>query len=317
MTRIQTLFAVAVVASALNGCSAYRQQLPATVGPAATNATRGGMLLYVSQPYQNKVSIFPYARGVAGPAIATIDIPSASGICSDNNGNVYVPAGLSRDITVFEHGATSPTRTIRVSGYPLACAVDRSTGALAVTVFAPFGKLTKGCLVYVYPDGGAPGKKYVSSEGFTTAESIAYDDLHDLFVIADTCGTKHQCSPYELYELTPGAEVFRQVYLKGLTFARPVQIAWTNRGLLLAASGTLQSRSTGFMLSIHNYVASVLDTIPFTNSRTISDIAVDDGVAILANGSIDTVDSYRVPTGKPISVLSGSLGEPFGIAISR
>ncbi|HXM08191.1 MAG TPA: hypothetical protein VN936_12040 [Candidatus Acidoferrum sp.] len=315
-----TIFSVAaMLVIALNACDGgYRQQLPQIAGPSSQNATKnGGALLYLGQPYQNKISIFPYAHGVAGSAIATINILSENGICSDNNGNVYVPTGSDRNISVFEHGATSPTRTIRVSGYPLACAVDRSTGTLAVTVFTRFGKLTKDCLVYVYPHAQAPGKKYLSFKSFANAESIAYDNLHDLFVVSNTCGRHHQCSPYELYELTPGADAFRQVYLKGLTFARPVEIAWTNRGLLLASSGTLQSRSTGFTLSIRNYVASVLNTIPFANSRTVNNIAVDDGLAIVTNDTANAVDTYRVRTGKPISILSGGLGEPFGITISR
>jgi DNA-binding beta-propeller fold protein YncE len=87
-------------------------------------------LLYVTTA-SGAVDVISYPHPKLVGQLTDIDAPQ--GVCSDASGNVFVTAFWTEDILEFAHGGTSPIAKLGDYGYyPYGCAVDPTTGNLAV-----------------------------------------------------------------------------------------------------------------------------------------------------------------------------------------
>src|ERR1700678_3983761 len=86
-------------------------------------------LLYVSHHDDGSVDIYSYPEGKYWGQLKDV---RASGLCSDSNGDVFIPTGNS--VREYAHGETRPIAVLHGSlgGIVQACAVDGTTGDLAV-----------------------------------------------------------------------------------------------------------------------------------------------------------------------------------------
>lgn len=85
-------------------------------------------LIYVTSADQ--VLVYDYS----GDQVGVLKVLNTKGLCSDSNGDVFVPA--SGDVYEYAHGGTEPIATLRLPQndyYGYGCAVDPTTGSLAVT----------------------------------------------------------------------------------------------------------------------------------------------------------------------------------------
>jgi hypothetical protein len=86
-------------------------------------------LLYIAGP--SGVYVVSYPQGKRVGELTDIDGPQS--VCSDANGDVFVTAYWTEDVLEFAHGGTSPIAKLGDYGYyPNGCAVDPTTGNLAV-----------------------------------------------------------------------------------------------------------------------------------------------------------------------------------------
>jgi hypothetical protein len=98
-------------------------------------------LLYASNT-SNEVFVYSYPTMVV---VGELSLPqNAWGVCSDKQGHVFVTTmgSISKSVsTVYEyaHGGTKPIQSLTDPGLPNSCAIDPSTGNLAVTNW--FGNL--------------------------------------------------------------------------------------------------------------------------------------------------------------------------------
>jgi hypothetical protein len=218
-------------ALALYGCS-QSAQMPAGApgvlhGSGRAGSNSSGDLLYASN---GSVQIYTYP---AGKLQAIFSVPgtyvSATGLCADEKGNVFVPAATGASINagyIFEyaHGGTQPIATLN-DGYwsPGSCTVDPVTGNLAVTnVFfgsaAPArgtahtgGPLTSAGDVAIYADAKGSPTEYTDSN-VTNYGTAAYDDNGNLFVL----GYNDPKNEQYLLELAKGAKTFEPISLSGV-----------------------------------------------------------------------------------------------------
>ena len=94
------------------------------------SGSTGGDLLYVSDGKTSSVYIFTFP---GGKKVGTLTNLPASGLCSDSNGNVWIPNAYNGYVLEYAHGGTSPISTLHNSGYiGTDCSVDPKTGDLAV-----------------------------------------------------------------------------------------------------------------------------------------------------------------------------------------
>jgi hypothetical protein len=327
---VKRLLGLMASTATLAACSSGLQSQAPFTQPALTQfpavrSDEGANLLYVSYPGINDVDMYVYANGTVGKRIGSIDTPNPTGLCTDKAGDVYVVSNSGDTISKFAHGATLPVRTIKLAaGYPYACAVDLSSGDLAVSVENPHGKTYKGGEVHVYPGGQLPFKDYKSFVGFHQTSYVAYDDKHDLFVVASPCQTYYYCqydsqgAPPALFELTPGARWFERVHLKHSKLVDPAGIAWINPTLLVTDNNYKnKQRVFGLKVFVQHRNAAVIETIPLTSTQNAQGVAVRAGVAIVADGGGDAVRNYSLESGRLLSTLKDKTGSPSAAVISQ
>jgi hypothetical protein len=318
------------MAATLAACSSGLRSQPPLAQPALTYASSirpaaASSLLYVSYPGVNAVDMYAYADGIVGKRIGSIDVPTPTGLCTDKIGDVYVVSNSGDFVSEFAHASTIPRRTIKLSaGYPYTCAVDLTTGDLAVSVENPHGKNYKGGEVHVYPGGHLPVKGYRSYVGFHETSFVAYDDKHDLFVVASDCQTYYYCqygsqgSPPALFELIPGARWFTNVRLGRSKLVDPGGIAWIKPTLLVTDNNYQHEHEPfGLKVFVRQRSAAVVQTILLAGTRSAQGVAVRAGVALVADADGNAVRSYSIANGDLLSTLDDKIGEPSAAVISQ
>lgn len=98
------------------------------IAPQATKSD----LLYVSDNLGNQVYVFSYPSGNVVGKLTGFGSPI--GECVDKAGNVWIVNSSPAEIVEYAHGGTSPIAILNdAGGSPFGCAVDQTTGNLAVT----------------------------------------------------------------------------------------------------------------------------------------------------------------------------------------
>jgi hypothetical protein len=150
----------------------------------ATHANRGGSwmlpdakskdLLYVGDIYD--VTVYSYPQGkLEGRLNGFYEI---GGECVDAKGDVFVVNTLGGKIVEYAHGGKKPIQTLQATGYePADCAIDPTTGNLAVTIF---GGASSGELA-IYQDAKGTPTLYTDPD-FLNYGYCGYDDNGNLFI---------------------------------------------------------------------------------------------------------------------------------------
>ena len=132
----------------------------------AASPASSGDLLYVAANGNSYILTYPKAD-----LVGTIK-GGAVGACSDSAGDVFLTQGLS--VNEYAHGATSPSRSLTVPNESVGCAVDPTTGNLAVTYF-----WTSGSDVAIFKAASSTPTLYGAP---VDASYCGYDNHGDLFV---------------------------------------------------------------------------------------------------------------------------------------
>jgi hypothetical protein len=139
-------------------------------------------LLYASNQYgygPNGVFIFSYKRGKQVGFLSGFPA-TVAGLCSDKAGDVFVVTNSYNSsggnyIYEFAHGASEPSATLDDgAGDPFGCAVDPTTGNLAVTNYVGFGSGGYGN-VAIYQDASGSPSIYSDDSWITNPQFGAYD----------------------------------------------------------------------------------------------------------------------------------------------
>ena len=193
----------------------------------AQHAERGGSwmlpeaksedLIYAADTHNYDVAVFSYPKG---KLVGTVSYGDISAVCSDSNGNVFVPvdpSSVSQDtsyIYEYAHGGSQPIATLSETGYALGCSVDPATGNLAVT------NGTGPLAVFQGAQGSAT---YYSIPPSVYFESCAYDDNGNLFL-----------GNGGLWELPADSSTFEQITLN--KDVRVIDLQWTSGSLAVSSN---------------------------------------------------------------------------------
>jgi hypothetical protein len=174
-------------------------------------------LVYASSYKDSSVYAYSYPQGELEGRILGV---RASGLCSDANGNVFIP--VDDEVREYPHAQTRPVAVLHNSlgGATQFCAVDPQTGNLAVS-----GGTDVKHGVALYAGGKGNPSVYAGRELSGGSGSVTYDNGGNLFIVGSG-GAK-------LLELQKGASRVREIALNGLHAARLGSIQWD--GTYLAA----------------------------------------------------------------------------------
>jgi hypothetical protein len=261
-------------------------------------------LLYVADYASNKVEIYTYPEAQHVGTLSGFDGPW--GACSDTHGNVWITNFVRHDVVEYAHAGTKPVETIDDgSGYPLACAVDPTTGNLAIANVYKDGNVSGDVLVV---DVKSKTPKAYASPFIYYYYSVGYDTKGDLYID----GTS-RAKLFHLSELAKGAPSLKGIALnKKIPY--PVGLQWL--GTYLDIGSTINASSGASYLvrvKIENQVATILGETKL--SGPIGSWIVVDAGKVVASQRSDVVYFGYPKGGSPKKRIKG-FEYPLGVAIS-
>jgi hypothetical protein len=210
----------------LSACGSYPVNAqPVQVANLQPNRQRSD-LLYVSNNPTGKLLVFSYPDG---ESVGDVQVPSGGpvGLCSDSTGDVFVATqGSSNESNIYEyaHGGSQPIATLSDPGLSNGCAVDPTTGNLAVTnYFTPAGP-SQGGDVAIYQVASGDWTTY-SDPNLGVFGWCAYDDAGNLYVDGNNFSI--------IDELTPGGSGLSEITLTETI--HPASMEWTAGSLAVVS----------------------------------------------------------------------------------
>lgn len=250
---------VAVAIAMLVGCGGSQlpaaNENPATERSWVSQAAKSGELLYVSDT-NGHVYVYSYPAGVRVGELT--GFKGSEGLCSDSGGNVYVIDTPAVAVYKFAHGGTKPLEELHTLGYyPQGCAVDPTTGDLAVADYAGNPSLGPGA-VTIFKKGKGVGTSY-QALGLNEYFFCGYDPEGNLYVD----GTNGATSQAELAELPQGSTSFTNITLDKNVGAYPLGVQWD--GKYVALQGSTRAL---YRIRVHGSTGSVVQTTLFKGDRS-------------------------------------------------
>lgn len=272
-------------------------------------------LLYVSNAGTQDVTVYTYLDGGGLVLVGTLTgFSFPTGMCSDVAGNVWIPDYDTRKIEEFAHGGTSPVFTIhQQSGHPFDCAIDPSTGNLAVTDQQPGNKHHFDGSVVVYPKGSHAGTSYQPGGGFSAVEFLAYDNKSRLFVDGTANGYGNG-----LFELAKGGSSLTHVEIAGATLEEPGAVNWI-KPTLLVGDGNLGNGGTpgAYKLFISGSNATVVGSLTFAGTQQTYAFWRRAGLVAVPDHLGNVVRMYELSNGNFFSKVGTNVSLPFGAVVSQ
>lgn len=253
-------------------------------------------LVYVSNFYSSSILVFTYPGGKYVGLISG-GFADPQGLCAAKSGNWWVVASGSDEVLEFAHGGTTPLKTLNVSGgEPAGCAVDSTSGNLAVTILGG-----SGVVVFI----GGSGSGTTTSDGLTETYFTAYDDKGDLFADGFAGSTP------SLVELRKGRSKFVSITLSpSIGFPGPLQ--WYANYLALGD----QETSGIDHFAIHGRKAKEIGVTQLSGGD-IDAFWIQKPDVAAADAGNDNAAIWKYPSGgSPIKVLKGPFDLPIGITVS-
>jgi hypothetical protein len=194
-------------------------------------------LLYIANTFASSVDVYSWRKFKAVGSITGLGEPYA--LCVDKAQDVYVPDFETENIYEYAHGGTSPIKTLSESyGAPIGCAVDPTTGNLAVSIFSG----TPGILIYA----GASGTPTLyTSSNITAYWPPGYDSSGNLFVEGEAT------SGDALDELPAGESTFTIISLP-FSIGFPGNVAWDGKYVAVGD----QSSNTVYQITVSGSTAT-------------------------------------------------------------
>jgi hypothetical protein len=295
--RMGKRLALCIFVMALAGCSGAQQsanaipQIPATLTQASHSQSwmlpeaKNDDLLYLSSSASD-VYVFSYPQAKEVGILTGLGGEDAVvGLCSDQNGNVWIP-DYTDTISEYAHGGSKPVRVLHDPNvFALACSVDPTTGNLAVVGNASDGQ--SGSLVVYTAAKGAPHAYDIS---FPLPVSCAYDDTGNLFVDGNGQGN---VPPFELGELAKGQTVFQTRTSAPVAQAGPMQ--WDGKHLVIGD----RFREDVHRFSIRKNRIVDVDSFILDQIKGIVGLWIQGSRIVVTNGTglHDSTQLYHYPAG--------------------
>lgn len=262
-------------------------------------------LLYVSNYYEDDVRVFSKDKLVG--TLTGFDGPD--GVCNDRSGNVWITNNLGQDVVEYAHGGTTPLKTLSdPDEYPLGCAVNPRTGAIAVTNI--FTSASGQGNVAIYHKAAGP-PLILSDPNIYYVYFCGFDDEGNLYI--DGFDTS---SNFKFAELPRGQFKFKNITLDG-TIYWPGQIQWDGKYVVVgdqmyedqAESAAYQTTGAG---------GKIVGTTVFSGAEDVVGYYIKGDASIVGpDANLDVVGLYRYPSGgEPTAKLEHLFKHPYGAAIS-
>jgi len=216
-------------------------------------------LIYASDADTGTVDVYNY-RVQAGKLFGQITgFQAPWGECVDSTGDVYVTDSVAYTVTEFVHGGTSPIKTLSITGDPVGCSVDPTTGNLAVSVYYNIPPTGYGG-IWIFPNGSGTPTLY-QDPNVANYYSCGFDNRGNLFVE----GTHTPPSGPNIFdELPKGGTAFTKISLSGGSIASPAGVMWDGKYVAAADQGS--GNTAIYRISISGSTGTIVSTTVLTDT---------------------------------------------------
>jgi hypothetical protein len=252
-------------------------------------------LLYVSNFYSG-ILVFTYP---AIKLVGTLTGGGAAACASASSGDWWVIESGADEFLEYAHGGTKPLKTLSEDvGEPAGCAVDPTTGDLAITI------LGRGEVV-VFTGGSGLGTTI--ADDLSSSYFDGYDDKGDLFVDGVTSSDS-----YGVVELPKGSSTFETITLsRSLEF--PGGIQWHDKYL---AVGDQEAHAI-YHFAIHGTKAKEIGATELDGSSDVDAFYIQKPYVVGADPGNEDVELWNYPAGgSPVKVITGQFDLPSGVIVS-
>jgi sugar lactone lactonase YvrE len=264
-------------------------------------------LLYVSDIGTDDVYVYDYGNDALVGTLTGFDEPQ--GECGDASGNIWIANTKASKMVEYAHGGTSPIATISDPGeYPVGCAVDPTTGNLAVTnIYTTVG--AHGDLL-IYTGPRRTPLRYTDST-FYDYYFCGYDPKGSLFVDGE-----NNTGAFEFAKLPAGTSTFTNLTLDKTVYF-PGGIQWVGKDVAVGDQGYLdESLSAIYRVRLSGGHGTILTTGYLTGAEDVAQFSIRGGHVVGPDQDLRFTGIWHYPLGgRTIKTIDGQ-SEPVGSAIS-
>lgn len=286
--------------AAINRHAAWRPMLQAApwIGRVAH-----GTMLYISDTGTGDISAYTWPKLVLGGMLSGLVEPQ--GECVDAAGHVWVADTASKRLYEYAHWGGALLATLRdPGGYPVTCAVNISSGELAVGNIDNAGHPGGSIAVYAKAKGKpviyrAPGFAHVYFVGYAPSGALFFDglDRKQRFAFAKFVNRR-----------------FTPMAISGATINFPGQVQYADKSLTVADQ--LGSGGTSVVYQI-TATGRITGTTGLLQSTDCVDTYIEGNSIICPDVGTGTAFVYAYPDGgNPTAQISG-FNQVEGAVISR
>jgi hypothetical protein len=273
-------------------------------------------LLYVSSHGNNGEDVYVYSYPGGDPEGTLTGFALPSGECVDKGGNIFITNYNGHDVLEYAHGGTQPIGTLQDPySYPIDCAIDPSTGNLAVANYVGangYGNIA------IYERAQGEPIIYADSSVITLLRACVYDHGGNLFLDGDNAQLA-----FTVAEIAKGSTSFVKVTMPKVHERYGLgPLSWDGK---YVAIGNFDDNLV-YRLSISGAKAkivgsTVLTGIPGSNLFSIPKLGSGrrdpQGTKLIDPNTLGgDVEIWDYPAGgAPIKTIGGA-GEPVGAAVS-
>jgi hypothetical protein len=291
-------FLIVVALAALSACGGNGTGAPTGSSPSQPNAVTGGAgwangeaswmandvadqdLLYLANSKEGSVDVYSLPQAKLKGRLLNVE---PAGLCSNDAGDVFIPR--AHDILQVDHGGTRATAVLHdpLGGAIQFCAVDPTTGNLAVS-----GGTANGYGVAIYT--GSQGDPKIYRDGRSAYGSVTYDSQGNLFV---TAGAE---SSSRLLELPRGESRLREIVTNGIAFQRIGAIAWDGKFLAAQSLQNPSGPATIVRYSVNGRTAAPVSHTTVAAAGTSQQFAIYGSQVVAAIQTIGDAGQPRAVT---------------------
>jgi len=298
-SQVRAAFTVAASFAILSACAIQgsptisNEPAPSGHSWAAREATSED-LLYVSDLGTNLVDVVTYPAGKMVGQLSGFG--AVSGLCVDKSGDVFV-VDEAGPVQMFAHGGSTPLRKLTTYGAPYSCAVDPTTGNLALTNLSSY---LYG-VVAIYPT--AKGKpKLIKDYDANSSYFCGYDTSGNLFI--DGTG---RSAPFVLWELPKGkAEVTNLKF--GKKVDRPGGVQFDGTYVAVGNYGA------GLVYRVKHGTGEVVQTVTLKSGTNVQQFAIQ-GSTLVGQSTGEVPYYHYAGGGSPYKEVLG-FSEPIAAVVS-
>jgi len=266
-------------------------------------------LLYISDAESGDLYVYSYPQAKLKGALTGLDGPE--GECVDNAGNVFVANTGATEILEYAHGGTTPIATFGDSGYyPVGCAIDPTTGNLAITNICreEYGQCVADGDLLIYAGKHAP--KTYSDSLIAEYYFCGYDDSGNLYID----GLYN--SDFAFAELPHHKSTFTNITLNTFVY-QPGGVQWDGKYVAVGNEDLNNNAIYEFSISGTQGKLAHPGGTPLDGATLVGQFWIQGKVVIGPNrGGSGTVMFWKYPRGGSPTKVLNAFSTPVGAAVS-